>query len=214
MAEQAEPLAVDNQADTETSKRFAFVGEPWDQQPNETKVAYAAFVCYRDMGAARSNAKVGRKLGKTKSLMDRWSSEWKWVIRAEEWDAELDREYRAELIEQRRAMALRHTKNAVALQTVAMEALKKKFGPNFSKLTKNSLKDGDLLRFFIEAAKMERTALGEPGEIVEQQVTGGVLESDRKPFIPITQQGRIDAALAALETIRARIAGGTAGPAD
>lgn len=59
--------------------------------PTESTKAYAAYECYREFGAARSVAKVGQELGKSKTLMDRWSAQYQWVTRAAEWDAEQER---------------------------------------------------------------------------------------------------------------------------
>jgi hypothetical protein len=61
--------------------------KPWDRQPGETGPAYEAFVTYRDLGYARSTASVAQKLGKSKTLMDRWSGLWNWVERTEAWDS-------------------------------------------------------------------------------------------------------------------------------
>jgi hypothetical protein len=60
---------------------------PWDRQPGETDPAYAAFAEYRDMGGARSTAAVAQKLGKSKTLTDRWSSKYAWVERTRAWDS-------------------------------------------------------------------------------------------------------------------------------
>ena len=65
--------------------------EPWERQLNESPQAFEAFACYRDMGAARSLAKVSRELCKCKALMERWSKENDWVKRVAAWDAEKDR---------------------------------------------------------------------------------------------------------------------------
>lgn len=65
---------------------------PWDRQPEETTKAFAAFALYRDRDPQdRSTAKVGRALGKSKTLMDRWSSQHHWVARVRAWDTEQDR---------------------------------------------------------------------------------------------------------------------------
>ena len=48
--------------------------ELWERQDGETAQAFQAFAEYRDMGAERSLAKVAQKLGKSKPLMERWSS--------------------------------------------------------------------------------------------------------------------------------------------
>lgn len=200
--------------DATPAKKFVLVGEPWERQPGETSEAYQAFKLYRDMGVKRSNAKVAKECGKNVSLISRWSSRWHWVRRIEMYDIEQDRLYQAELGERRKEMATRHAKQATMLQTIAIRALKAKFGENFEKLDANSLKSGEVLRWFIDAAKMERTALGEPGEIIEQQHTGGTADNDRKPAVPLTYSGRIDEALALLEAVRARAADGAARTAD
>src|SRR5438445_12291331 len=64
----------------------------WERQPAESSKAFAAFCRYRDLGPAdRSTAKVAQKLGRSKTLIDRWSSRWSWVKRVEAWDAEQER---------------------------------------------------------------------------------------------------------------------------
>lgn len=67
---------------------------PWERQLNETDVAFAAFVTYRDYerttGESRSLAKVKQRLGKSKQLMERWSSRHNWLARVGAWDGHLD----------------------------------------------------------------------------------------------------------------------------
>ena len=55
---------------------------------DESAKAYAAFKLYAEMGAQRSHAAVGQKLGKSKELLERWSSKFEWVKRAAQWDNE------------------------------------------------------------------------------------------------------------------------------
>jgi hypothetical protein len=67
----------------------------WERQPGETSRAYEAFSAYRDLGSARSLAKVGQLLGKSTGLMERWSAAHSWVDRVaalEARDAMLRRE--------------------------------------------------------------------------------------------------------------------------
>lgn len=210
--EQIDPL--DSEEDATPAKRFAFVGEPWDRQVGEGAGAFAAFTTYRDAGGKRSLAKAGRAVGKSTTQMERWSTRWQWVRRVEEWDREQDRIYQADLREQRRAMAKRHASQAVALQTAAVAAMKAVFGERFELINAETMKAGDLLKYFIESAKLERTALGEPETITETQHTGGSPDNDRKPFVPLTHAGRIDDALALLEAARARAADGAVGATD
>jgi multidrug efflux pump subunit AcrA (membrane-fusion protein) len=54
---------------------------PTERQPKETAPAYAAFRCYLELGPDRSLAKAGRALGKSKNLMEGWSTKWNWVER-------------------------------------------------------------------------------------------------------------------------------------
>jgi hypothetical protein len=70
--------------------------EPWEADPSWHPARRRAFECYRDMGAERSTAKVARALGKSKTLMDRWSGQDGWPARASAWDAELDLRRREE----------------------------------------------------------------------------------------------------------------------
>ena len=61
--------------------------DPWERREDETPVAYAAFTEYLDQGGDRSTEHVARKLGKSKTLMDRWSSRHDWVERSRAWDS-------------------------------------------------------------------------------------------------------------------------------
>jgi len=46
------------------------------------------------MGPTRSLVKVGRELGKSSQLVERWSTKWNWVERAAEWGDEQNRKHR------------------------------------------------------------------------------------------------------------------------
>lgn len=54
---------------------------PFEQQPKETAKAFAAFSLYLSLGPQRSLAAVGRKLGKSKVVIERWSSKFDWPSR-------------------------------------------------------------------------------------------------------------------------------------
>ncbi len=53
----------------------------FEQQPKESAKAFAAFALYLSMGAERSTAAVGRALGKSEGLMERWAARWRWTER-------------------------------------------------------------------------------------------------------------------------------------
>ena len=59
---------------------------PWDRQPGESAPAFEAFCEYRNAGPRRSLRQVAVRLGKSSSLIYRWSSAHGWVRRAREWD--------------------------------------------------------------------------------------------------------------------------------
>lgn len=63
----------------------------WDRLPDESDPAYRAFREYLFLGGERSTAKVAQGLGKSKTLIDRWSSRNRWVARAGAFDAEAAR---------------------------------------------------------------------------------------------------------------------------
>lgn len=142
------------------------MGAPYDKLEAETKQAFEAFVRYRDMGVDRSNAAVARTLGKSKTMMDRWSSKHRWVKRSAAWDSHVDLHTRnAELkaLEQMRANQVR---SSTLLQKVGERELQK--------LEKKALKRGvalepiDIVRFIKEGSILERLNRGEPGEIQQQ----------------------------------------------
>ena len=52
----------------------------WQQLPRETDKAYHAFATFRNLEPRdRSLARVVSELGKSRGLMERWSSRWSWV---------------------------------------------------------------------------------------------------------------------------------------
>jgi hypothetical protein len=62
---------------------------PFEQQPRETSKAYAAFREYLDLGPQRSLVAVGQKLGKSRVVIERWSSKFDWVSRVQAHTAHL-----------------------------------------------------------------------------------------------------------------------------
>jgi hypothetical protein len=61
----------------------------FEQQPRESSKAFAAFSLYLSLGPQRSLAAVGRKLGKSKVVIERWSSKFEWPARVQAYDAHL-----------------------------------------------------------------------------------------------------------------------------
>lgn len=142
---------------------------PWERQPGESARAYAAFCIYRDMPPRKRSlrevaAKLKGKPGKYKSVpanISMWSAKWRWAERAAAWDEERDRQEREAQIRAVKEMRERHAREAMALQEKALKRLKA--------MNPEELSPADVLRYFVEAAKLERISRGEPETIQEQR---------------------------------------------
>lgn len=143
--------------------------KPWERQENETPKRYQAFCTYRDMGAEeRSIRKAAVLLGKSDTLIGRWSSEGKWVERVAAWDDEQERKER-EIAQKEQAKAIRemrkkHADLASAMLIKAAKAL--------SKIPDDEIKAGDMTRMVDVASKLERISRGDVGEVVEERDGG------------------------------------------
>lgn len=60
--------------------------QPWHKIPGETRHSRRAFRCYLEMGPMRSIRRVSAQIGKHRTTIDRWSSRFNWVARADEYD--------------------------------------------------------------------------------------------------------------------------------
>ncbi|PTM99243.1 hypothetical protein [Streptomyces sp. VMFN-G11Ma] len=127
--------------------------ESWERQSGESVQAFEAFAVYRDLGPARSVTKAARELGKSRSLLGRWSRQFAWVMRAAAYDREQDRLFLAEQAQARRDIARRHAKLAQAVQSKAVARLQT--------LDPRELSPSELLRYIQVAAEIERRAVGE-----------------------------------------------------
>lgn len=120
----------------------------WERQPKESARAYEAFDLYLKMGPERSLRKVGQELGKSNTLISRWSSAWNWQERCRDYDNYLKRQ---ELEEQRKAvkkMQQRQIQTAMLMQKKAVEAL--------DKLDPERLSPKDIKEFIKMASELER----------------------------------------------------------
>jgi len=120
----------------------------YGRQEKESAKAYAAARLYFEQGAEQSLASVARALGKSPSLIDRWSGRWQWGVRARAFDKELDKERRRAALKlaaaqgrewAKRAAEIRETGSALAQELIqkAREIVK-------SPLYKQETKDGKI----------------------------------------------------------------------
>jgi hypothetical protein len=99
----------------------------WGRRDGESDKAFEAFALYRDLGPVRSAGTVAEELGKSRALIERWSSRWGWVERSGAWDDEADRLRRerdlVERQEARKSMIAAHAKGGAALHALGSTAL-------------------------------------------------------------------------------------------
>lgn len=136
----------------------------WERRPEESTPAYAAFVAYRDMGAERSCAKVARELGKSCTLVTRWSARHRWVERVTAWDAEQEWLWAAELGVRRREAVKRQADTATKLTDKALARL--------STIDADDLSPAELARFLDLSTRIEARLYSlDPPVVSGQQVT-------------------------------------------
>ncbi len=142
--------------------------ELWERQAGESAQAFQAFAAYRDMGVERSLAKVAQKLGKSKALMERWSSHWHWGVRADAWDDEVDRRSCKELQKGITEMRKNHAGIAKAMLVKSLQALQR--------IPTDEMTPRDIAAMVDVASKLERISRGEATERTEgkKTITGEV----------------------------------------
>lgn len=135
----------------------------WERLPGESAKAYEAFCKYRDMPPGeRSLREVARRLGKSETLISRWSSQYRWVARVQAWDDEVDRKAREAHLRTVKEMRERHARLAVAFQ--------QKVAQRIQMIDPDELAPQDLARWLEIATKLERLSRGEPTEIGQHEV--------------------------------------------
>ncbi len=123
--------------------------KPWERQPKESPQAFEAFSTYLGMGAEQSYAKVSQKLGKSKTIIDRWGRTWQWRERCRAYENELARQAQEQAAREVKEMQKRQTKIAMLMQKKAVEALEK--------IDPAKLDESAIVRLITEGAKLERS---------------------------------------------------------
>lgn len=132
-----------------------------EQTTLETPRAAAAFAEYCAIGPARSLRKLAEILGKPSGYtryLEEWSSQYKWVERAKQYDAEQIRERVAKKQEKRDEMEERHAKEAREDQELARKVIKQAVNEEGKVIGKVSLAAVQLLK---NSREDERKALVE-----------------------------------------------------
>ena len=126
------------------------------RQPDERSAAYDARVAYVTAGPGRSLASVGRTLGKSTVLMERWSTKYGWVAAARQYDETLAtlaaRQHEQQYLAEVEAHRARYGVAGRALHAKALAAL--------AQLDPATVRLGQIVRAIITAADLEAHALG------------------------------------------------------
>ena len=157
---------------------------PFERQPRESARAFEAFSCYLKLGPQRSLAAVGQQLGKSKVVMERWSSKFDWVSRVQAHGAHL-----AEI--ERKAIEARAIARSVEWEkvheSVKRDAWKKadkliEIADRFIERWENSSRVPGMesvVKCMELAFKLKQFAAGMPSEIKEVNTTvSGTVELD------------------------------------
>lgn len=159
--------------------------KPWERQPDETPKQYEAFCVYRDMGTNRTLEKVGQHLGKSATLMERWSSKNQWVNRVTAWDDERERIEREtaqkQQLEDIKKMRKRHA--AIATQMIVKASMA------LQQIPPEEVKAADISRMVDVASKLERISRGDVGDVVEER-DGGKAIDPVQIYLPDNNRGR------------------------
>ena len=97
---------------------------PWERQGHDTDRSFEAFEIYRQMGTARSLAKVARKLGKSKRVIEAWSRRDQWTERVVAFDRYEAQRINERIIAGTAHMRKRQIEQALELQGAARKRLR------------------------------------------------------------------------------------------
>lgn len=129
---------------------------PWEQQKGESNPAYEAFQTYLNMDRQRSLRAVARELGKSETLIFRWSSRNNWQERIRAYNNYVQREATANAIEQRKKMNERQARLGEQFQLKAFDALRAMSEETIKSLHPIAIKE--FLRVGAEIERKARTA--------------------------------------------------------
>lgn len=142
----------------------------WDRRPTETAEAFEAFALYRDAGPTRSAASVGVALGKSTTLMERWSGRHDWPARAAAYDTEVARRAAAKTMETDVEALARQVRQARAIQAKAAKRFR-------TAGDSDALSAADAARVWALAAREERAARRIPTTVEHSGPDGGPIQT-------------------------------------
>jgi len=157
------------------------MAKAWERKTGESGPAFQAFCLYLGLPyseepTGRSLAKVGQKLGKSTTLMERWSTAHEWQERCREYDNEIQREELEARKVAVKAMQQEHIATARKMIEQARAALEK--------LEPEDMKPRNILDFLKVGMELERRALF---ELLADSEVQAEYEPDNISYNPMLQ---------------------------
>jgi hypothetical protein len=187
---------------------------PWDPQPGEPGTSFAGFVMYRETPATGRNLRrVALKLGRSTSLIERYSSRWEWHSRTAAWDAEVARRRSEQAREVEADWVERHVDAGKRLQALGLAGLSQAFerDPEGGRAVLRNLRPAEFLRIFQVGSAVEVTALTHATGTIEETFVHQLIEVISTVFVEANEYGDKQARAEAFEAGCIRSLRGLAG---
>lgn len=170
---------------------------PWEQLPDESGDAWAAFVTYRDQGPTRSLGEASRLARCSKNSCTKWSRSMDWAARARAWDAEVDRVRRERFLTEQRRIIKLHAEAAKVVREKAMEAIRRVKPSNLAKQPVFALK------YLEVGCRLEAQSCGLPTEVTALSLSGGQAKpAEDVYFDSLPDEKLVDIVQMSIDTLR------------
>ena len=136
----------------------------WDRNRGETQKAYNAFCIYRDQGLERTLRSTAKHLGKSFTLISRWSIVWNWVRRVNDYEAHLEI--------QRRRKNEEAIENAQQRHAIVARLMTQKVVQRLQQLEAHEITPSLLSSMAKTAMDMEFDSIGAPKGAQRHELTG------------------------------------------
>lgn len=141
--------------------------DPWERQPGETAKRHQRFLVFRDLGLTRTLAKASDELALSYSHVRALAAQYRWQDRVSAWDTHQQRQYTAEMEEERRRAARDDLKILRVMTGMVGQAL-----PHVQQLV-GTMNVTEFTRFVETTMRLRRTLLGDPTETIAVTGAGG-----------------------------------------
>jgi hypothetical protein len=122
--------------------------------PQDSDRSYAALCRYATMGERRNLRALAQELGKSATLVSRWSAQHGWMARVRAYDAAVAAQAQQAFADESVMIARQHAQEAAKLREMALYAL--------AACDREHLPAAVALRLWTEAIRIERLSLGLP----------------------------------------------------